>query len=238
MSSQHNNLSEEMVSESARSSYRVAPGAVFTFDSIQDIEHKLLSTVRGLSCGAVYAVNFDEPEPVCSASAGVKAFPRLQAVINSIEESLNAFLALRNNTKVKLAVELDIADLLKSQLNAEAEQVAVATLFWMHKHGLERLALFVRSPGYSGTHMQRLVSLTKERSDLLPPHATDAVKTKRFCVSVSMAVHRFLVNEHNPSVANSTCFGETLVPYEQICLEGESTATYDAESMAVIKHDQ
>ncbi|XP_075751032.1 uncharacterized protein LOC142817675 [Rhipicephalus microplus] len=84
MSSQHNNLSEEMVSESARSSYRVAPGAVFTFDSIQDIEHKLLSTVRGLSCGAVYAVNFDEPEPVCSASAGVKAFPRLQAVINSI----------------------------------------------------------------------------------------------------------------------------------------------------------
>ncbi|KAH8020519.1 hypothetical protein HPB51_002468 [Rhipicephalus microplus] len=160
------------------------------------------------------------------------------------EESLNAFLALRNNTKVKLAVELDVGELLESQLNAEAEQVAVATLFWMHKHGLERLALFVRSPGYSKTHMQRLVSLTKERSDLLPPHATDAVETKRFCVSVSMAVHRFLVNEHNPSVVNSTCFGESLVPYEQvpnfslsICLEGESTATYDAESMAVVKHD-
>ncbi|XP_049272605.1 uncharacterized protein LOC119397659 [Rhipicephalus sanguineus] len=431
--SQHNNLSEEKVSESARSSYRVAPGAVFTFDSVKDIEHKLLSTVHGLTCGAVYAVNFDEPEPVCSASAGIKAFPRLQAVINSIavastaeeedagdsttlsvaptkkrasqaanatgegitastatlkpgkdgekrlictvanvtseflqsdgwkvcshlvftslsydhnssglvskdgkywlchllsrvairdehdlkshllamvrrfaEESLNAFLALRNYSKVKLAVELDIGEMLESQLNAETEQVAVATLFWMHKHGLERLALFVRNPGYSRTHMQRLISLTKmfrtslrkvfadqireliigvplhrkvpvtellqyadtiiyithhsvpsdncvvlfpstfeanfsfsdlERGDLLPPDATDAVKTKRFCVSISMAVLRFLVNDHIASAANSTCFGESWVSYEQICLEGEAAATYDVESMAVLKQD-
>ncbi|KAL1435834.1 hypothetical protein MTO96_010609 [Rhipicephalus appendiculatus] len=358
MSSQHKNLSEEKVYESARSSYRVAPGAVFTFDSVKDIEHKLLSTVHGLTCGAVYAVNFDEAEPVCSALAGMKGFPRLQAVINSIavastaeeedagdsttlsvaptkerathaanatgeemtistttlksatdgekrlictvanvtseflqsdgwkacshlvftslsydhnssglaskdgkywlchllKESLNAFLALRNYTNAKLAVELDIGELLESQLNTEAEQVAVATLFWMHKHGLERLALFVRNPGYADTIIyithhsvpsENCVVLFPstfdanftfsdvERSDLLPPGATDAVQTKRFCVSVSMAVLRFLVNEHIPSLANSTCFDESWVPYEQ----ENRQRTYDAESMAILKQD-
>ncbi|XP_037579332.2 uncharacterized protein LOC119462052 [Dermacentor silvarum] len=90
ISPKNKNWSEEMVSESARSSYRVAPGAVITFDSVNDIEHKLLSTVHGLTCGAVYAVNFDELESVCSASAGIKPFPRLQAVINSIAVAATA----------------------------------------------------------------------------------------------------------------------------------------------------
>lgn len=77
------------------------------------------------------------------------------------EESLKAFLALRNESKVKLAVELDTAELLESQVNAETEQLPVATLFWMHKHGLERLALFVRNSDYTEAHLKRLISLIK-----------------------------------------------------------------------------
>ncbi|XP_049529243.1 uncharacterized protein LOC119462053 isoform X2 [Dermacentor silvarum] len=174
----------------------------------------------------------------------------------------------------------------------------------MHKHGLERLALFVRNSGYSEAHLKRLISLIKmirtslrtvltdqvkeiivavplqrrvpvtellqyadtiiyiahhsvpsescavvfpstfganysfsdmERADLLPSGDKGAVRTKRFCVSVSMAVLRFLLSEPISSVANSTCFGESWVSYDQTCLEGEATATYDAESMAVLK---
>ncbi|XP_050025968.2 uncharacterized protein [Dermacentor andersoni] len=222
------------------------------------------------------------------------------------EESLKAFLALRNESKVKLAVELDTAELLESQVNAETEQLPVATLFWMHKHGLERLALFIRNSDYTEAHLKRLISLIKmirtslrtvltdqikeiivavplrrnvpvtellqyadtiiyiahhsvpsencvvvfpstfganysfsdmERADLLPSGVTGAVRTKRFCVSVSMAVLRFLLSEPISSVANSTCIGESWVSYDQTCLEGEAAATYNADTMAVLKQD-
>ncbi|XP_077538573.1 uncharacterized protein LOC144151406 isoform X2 [Haemaphysalis longicornis] len=390
--------SEIKTSLAGRSSYRVKPGAVITFDTVNDIEHKLVSTVHGLTCAAVYAVNFDEHEPVCETPKGIKSFPRFRAVVNSLavasvsqegreenttapyavfentteanetastteevvlgrmkplssrkrekrlictmasvinetlsdirevcdivvfmglayernasslftrnEASLKTFLSLKNDTSMKLAVELDASDLLHSELNAETEQIAVATLFWMQQHGLERLALFIHDQEFSDVHVQRLVALIKmmrtslrtvlteqlkevivavplqnkvpitsllqhadiviyithhsgpnencaivfpstfgsnrsfsdiEKSDLVPAELPEGSRTKRFCISVSLAVLRFWLSEPVTSLANTICAGESWVSYEQTCHDQESPATYDADAMAVFK---
>ncbi|XP_077486397.1 uncharacterized protein LOC144097611 [Amblyomma americanum] len=217
---------------------------------------------------------------------------------------LNAFLALKNSSSVKLAVELDVVDLLESGQIAEREQAAVATLFWMQKHGLERLALFVKRRDFSEAHLQRLISLIKmlrtslrtvltdqikevivavplqsrvfisellqhadtiiyithhsapsescvvvfpstfdsnqgfsdvEPGDLVPADLSGAVRTKRFCVSISLAVLRFMLDDSVSRVANSSCLSESWISYDQTCLERKTTPTYDADAMAVFR---